>query len=136
MSTELSRIMKAGVIAGVSGWAIENAYTPNRYSWVMGGERAGIPFLPVFALGGAVLAAVAPRLQSQGDLTRLATYSVALGGLEWAVCKADRALGHCSWDYEGACVDAPHALAWGALAMLVEPLITGRVDPGVKRLGF
>jgi hypothetical protein len=36
---------------------------------------------------------------------------------------AERDLGRVSWDYGGAPVDAPHALAWAGLGLLVEQAV-------------
>jgi hypothetical protein len=123
----LSWLGAAGVAAaaGVAGWVLENATSPApRYSSVLGAE-ARVPFLPIYAAGGAAVALLAPRVRDRSWLVRGALYAAVLGGLEAGAGLGERALGRRSWDYDGATVDPAHAAAWGALALLAEPVVLG-----------
>jgi hypothetical protein len=106
--------------AGVAGWAVENAYAGPRWSAVTGGPEAGVPYLPIYATGGAGVLVAAPHLAALPLPVRFAVYAAGLSALEYAACRAERALGRESWDYGGQCVDAPHALAWGLLGLVAE----------------
>lgn len=119
-------IVTAGVLAGVGGWIIDNAYSlprPPGYSWIVGGPSVGLPILPVYAVGGMGIAAAAPHLHNLSAPERFVLYAAGMTALEYGACKAERAMGRQSWDYQGACVDVPHALAWGALAMVAEQIV-------------
>lgn len=117
-------VVKAAIF-GFVGWAIEAVYeTHPRWSRVFGSHH--VPFLPVYAFGGFAVLALAPHLSWLPFLARGATYAASLTALEWVACRIDRSRGHCSWDYEdndcasGGCIDTKHAVAWGALGLLVE----------------
>ena len=110
---------------GIAGFALEAAYDGPKYSPVFSGAK--IPILPVYAAGGALILLAAPHLAMIPLLARGLVYAGLLTGLELVGCKLNRAAGHCSWDYaemdcatDGGCIDAPHALAWGVLGLLVE----------------
>jgi len=114
---------------GVGGWAIENAIFGPRYSswW----RRARIPFLPVYAVGGAAVLLTAPQLKKRNVpwWVRLPIYAALLTGIEYVGCQIDRRIFNaCSWDYskqncgkpyEG-CIDLKHAAVWGALGLVAE----------------
>lgn len=108
-------VLGAALASGVAGWAIENALFAPRYSRVFGEAR--IPFLPVFAAGGAAVALLSEEIADESPIVRGAVYAAVLTGLEGAAGLADRSIGRTSWDYDGAVVDVPHALAWGALGL-------------------
>src|SRR5271154_3188384 len=85
---------------GVGGWALENAAFGPRYSAVW--RRAHIPFLPVYAVGGATILATAPYLKSHNLpwYVRIPIYAAMLSGVEYIGCQIDRKLlNACSWDY-------------------------------------
>jgi len=124
-------------LLGAGGWAIENALSQTpRYSAVFKGER--VPFLPVYAFGGAAVMLLAPKLREK-DLAwpvRAAIYASVLSGVEYAGCFIDReVLGACSWDYSKkncespswGCVDFKHAALWGMLGLAIEKIQEGRL---------
>jgi uncharacterized membrane protein len=114
---------------GVGGWAIENMIFGPRFSaWF---NRAPIPFLPVYAAGGAALMLTRPHLKRVPWILRVPIYSVMLSGIEYAGCLIDRKIfGACSWDYSNqdcaktyqGCIDLQHAAVWGVLGLLAEGL--------------
>src|SRR5271166_6453024 len=116
------------------GWAIENVLSKEpRYSALFKGER--VPFLPVYAFGGAAVMMLAPHLR-EANLpwyARAAIYAGTLSGIEYAGCLLDReVLEACSWDYSQkacaepsrGCVNFGHAALWGMLGLLVERVST------------
>jgi len=126
---DLSRVaVFAGVVvaAGILGFAMENVIFGARYSKALGGATAGVPLLPVYAAGGAVLAVLVPVVRPLMWPLRAAIYAGSLSGVEYGACRLDIAAGgKRSWRYSDGldaqgCVDLPHALAWGALGLLVE----------------
>jgi hypothetical protein len=107
------------LVFGVAGWVLENALDGPRYSAVFGGLK--VPFLPVYGCGGVLLGVMEPHLRDMTPAARAVSYGAAFSALEVAACKADRAMGWQSWSYDGdACVDLPHAVAWGALGLAAE----------------
>jgi hypothetical protein len=116
-----SRLVLFALGAGVSGWLLERVITGEpRYSHAFGG--APVPFLPVYAAGGALVAVAAPELGSLGAPTRVLAYGAALSALELAACALDRQTGRPTWNYDGrgACIDLPHAIVWGLLGLVSE----------------
>lgn len=117
------------IIAGLLGFALENVLFGARYSKALGGASAGIPFLPVYAVGGAVLAAVVPAVQPLMLPLRVAAYAGSLTAVEYGACQLDRGVGgRPSWEYANGldaqgCIDVPHILAWGGLGLVVEQVI-------------
>jgi len=112
---------------GAGGWLVENALSDRpRYSAAFGTRR--VPFLPIYAAGGAAAMLIAPHLRGASTVGRFVTYAAALSALEYVGCQIDRrALGARSWDYGGGgegCVDLAHAAIWGALGLLVEKVAT------------
>jgi hypothetical protein len=114
---------------GVAGWVLENTIFGPRYSNLFG--RVAVPFLPVYAIGGTAVAALAPRLKESALpwYFRAAAYAALLSGVEWLGCRIDRDVLHgCAWDYTGqkcaepakGCIDLPHFLLWGILGLVVE----------------
>lgn len=126
-----TELVGTAAIFGVGGWALENALSEEpRYSALFRGVK--IPFLPVYAAGGAGVVALAPTMKAQGLpwFARGALYGGLLTGIEWAACQLDRhTFDARSWDYgadapaEG-CIDIKHAVAWGALGLLAEAFAT------------
>lgn len=104
--------------SGVFGWVLERLFTGPPESYV--GSR--LPFLPTYALGGAVIALSRRPLARFSVPARAAVYAASSTAIELAACKADRALGPPSWGYgpNGACVDLPHALLWGVFGLAGE----------------
>ena len=112
--------------SGFAGWAIENVLFGPRYSNAFRGHR--VPFLPVYAVGGASIALLSPVIVDLPWPARAGAYAAGLTALELAACQLDRGAGPRTWDYGGAtptgsCVDVPHAFAWGALGLAAESLI-------------
>lgn len=112
-------VLGAALVAGVSGWLLENVAFGTRYSRAFGG--APVPFLPVYALGGAAVAAVAPATAHWSPLARVALDTGTSTAVEFAVCKLERARGECSWSYgpDDACVDVEHSVVLGVLSSLL-----------------
>jgi len=139
MDPNLAQMFKVGLLSGVGGWAIDNAYTgPHHtgYSWVMGGQETKIPFMPVYAVGGITLSQIVPFVQERSFFERFAIYGSSLGFVEWSACKLDRSLGRRSWDYSGSCTDIEHIVAFGLVAMLIEPAFTGRKIDVLKAMNL
>lgn len=114
---------------GIGGWALENAIYGPRFSAVFG--RAKVPFLPVYAVGGATILLTKPHLKKIPWILRVPIYTALLTGIEFVGCQIDRrVLGACSWDYTNAgcahaldgCVNVSHSLLWGALGVFVEAI--------------
>jgi hypothetical protein len=123
--TPLARAGLAALACGLAGWLLEDVLRrpgePRRYSKAFEGRP--VPFLPVYAAGGALIALFAPRLFRFSAPVRFGVYAVGLSGLELAAGALDRsAPGRASWSYglSGAVVDVPHAVAWGGLGLLAE----------------
>lgn len=126
----LSTVPGKAAVAGVLGWAGENALYGPRYSQVWRGRR--VPFLPVYAAGGGAVAALAPRLAGLPFPVRGAIYGATAMGIEFLGCQIDRRFfGARSWDYEGkdalaektgGCVDWKHSLLWAGIGLLAEKL--------------
>lgn len=106
----------AAVGAGFAGWAVENGLFGPRFSY----HAPKIPFLPVYAVGGAAVALLAPHLSSATLLERAAVYGLTLTAIEGAAGRLERAEGRRSWDYGGSPIDLPHALAWAGLGLVLE----------------
>lgn len=129
---ETTDLVAKATLLGAGGWAIENVLSrAPRYSALFKGAR--VPFLPVYALGGAAVLALAPHLRETEVpwYVRAAIYGGALSAIEYAGCLIDREmLGTCSWDYSSqacaepsrGCVDFGHAALWGMLGLLVEEI--------------
>ncbi len=125
-----SDLVTSAALFGAGGWAIENVLSKEpRYSALFKGER--VPFLPVYAIGGAAVMMLAPRLRELPWYVRAAIYAGTLSGVEYAGCHIDReVLEACSWDYSRkdcaepvrGCVDFGHAALWGMLGLLVEKM--------------
>lgn len=110
----------AALLAGVAGWTLENIGGGSpRYS----AHLPGLPFLPVYAAGGAVVALLAPSLSGFHPLGKAMVYAGALTALEASAGYAERAMGRQSWDYQGAPVDLPHALLWGGLGLALDSVL-------------
>jgi len=115
-----ARIATAFLIGGVVGWVFENALFYPRNANLFG--RLPIPFLPIYGFGAATVVATAPYLRELPAVARAGIYAGELTLLEYGACHIDRALGPPSWDYDGNCVDVPHAILWGILGLGTEQL--------------
>lgn len=116
------------VAAGILGFVMENVIFGARYSKALDGRRGGVPFLPVYAAGGAVLASVIPAVRPLAVPLRFAAYAGSLTAVEYGACQLDRGWGSRSWKYEEGfdshgCVDLPHSIAWGALGVVMEQVV-------------
>lgn len=110
----------AALLAGVTGWTLENVGSDKpRYS----SHLPGLPFLPVYAAGGAIVALLAPSLSDFHPFGKALVYAGALTALEASTGYAERTMGRKSWDYEGAPVDLPHALLWGGLGLALDSVL-------------
>lgn len=129
--------MNAGRIAlvalgtGVAGWALENlveqltappeAKPPIRYSM----NLPEVPFLPVYAAGGAAVALLHPYLENMHPIARALVYGGTLTAVEAGAGYLERSQGRMSWDYGGSPVDLPHAVAWTVLGYGLERVLEG-----------
>jgi uncharacterized membrane protein len=100
-AVKASELAASAMLFGMGGWAIENVLSKEpRYSALFKGEK--VPFLPVYAFGGAAVMLLSPRLRD-ADLpwyARAAIYAGTLSGDEYVGCFLDReVLEACSWDY-------------------------------------
>lgn len=137
MSTStFTELLGGSALFGVAGWAMENALSETpRYSALFGGHK--IPFLPVYAGGGAAVLAIAPTLKKQNIpwFLRGAVYAGVLTGAEWVGCQLDRGTFNArSWDYgpdapAGGCIDLKHSIAWGVLGLIAEQFAGGNGSP-------
>jgi hypothetical protein len=121
----------AGLLGGALGWAVEAVCFPEpRYSKAFGGDH--VPFLPVYAAGGAAIAAVSPYLENRSFLERAVVYGAGITALELGACALDRSLpGEPRWNYspEGThqnllgCVDFKHSAAFTVMSLLFEKAV-------------
>lgn len=128
----IGRIALTALGTGVAGWLLENILEqcvapagqppPARYSM----HCRGIPFMPVYAVGGAAIAALAPHLSNVHPIGRAITYGATLTAVESIAGHLERARGRMSWDYGGSPIDLPHAIAWTALGYGLERVLDGR----------
>jgi hypothetical protein len=115
----LARVAAVAGAVGAGGWLVENLLI-KRYDAV-----DGIPLLPVYAAGGAVIALASPHLRGRTMVERFVFYAILLSALEAVAGELDSAMGRQSWDYGGgARIDVPHALAWGACGLLIDAFLT------------
>ena len=117
----LAPIARSFLIGGTLGWLIEAVGHKPRFPSYL----PGIPFLPLYGAGAALVTVLRPQLEGVGPFGRFATYAVVLGALEIAGGTLECcALGQASWDYgDGRLTDIKHAALWGGLALLAEPLL-------------
>ena len=113
----IPELIGKSVLFGAAGWAMENTlFGPrNSAAWtpptrdsegvtieakVPQSRRVVVPFLPVYAVGGAAVLATAQAIHTWPWPLRGATYGAMLTGLEYVACQIDRKLlGAKSWDY-------------------------------------
>lgn len=112
-------VLLAALGAGVAGWAIENAFFGRRRSY----HAPNLPFMPVYAVGGAAVALLVPHLKNASAPERAVVYGLTLTAIEGTAGALERAEGRRSWDYDGSPIDAPHALAWTGLGLVLEQAI-------------
>lgn len=121
---KIAKVVLVAVGAGLAGWALENAWAklhgdPPRYSRVPG--VGGLPFLPVYAAGGAAVALAQPFLTRRPLPVKALAYGTGLTALELAAATAERSAGRASWAYEdGAPVSVGHSLTWAGMALLLD----------------
>jgi uncharacterized membrane protein len=129
----LARALVGFAAGGFAGYIAETLYTGEaRYSHFFDDRK--IPFLPIYGVGAAAIAAAAPALH-EADAPwwlRFVFYSAGLTVVEMAGCAIDRSAGDASWNYDnskalataaGGCVSLPHSLLWGALGLAVDQLV-------------
>ena len=139
----LPELIGKSALFGVAGWGMHNMlFKPRALEVTIDDADPAhrppthpirIPFLPVYAVGGAAVLVAAQHVKSWPWPMRAAAYGGILTALEYAACQVDRRLfGAHSWDYGGgACVDWKHALAWAGLGMIAERFAnTTPHDPG------
>lgn len=112
---------------GVAGWI------GSRTLWNNPGSTIGIPdyvpFVPMYAGGGAIIATMMPYIQNYNFFIRALFYAGAITAFEGAMGYLDRASGRKSWDYNGKYVDLPHSFAWGILGLVTEGVIKKVQNP-------
>jgi hypothetical protein len=111
----LTRVALTALGTGVAGWMLENALWGPRYSH----HFPNLPFMPVYAAGGAMIALLEPRVSHWSLPAQAITYGSTLTAVEGLAGLLERAQGRKSWDYGGSPVDLPHALAWTVLGTAV-----------------
>jgi uncharacterized membrane protein len=126
-SPSLSTLVFTSLGSGVAGWVLENALFTSpgrpRYSALL----PNTPFLPVYAVGGAAIAMIQPRIQHMHPVARLLIYGIALTSIEGTAGYLERSDGRMSWDYGGSPIDVPHAVAWAFLGLLTGAVIHSTV---------
>jgi hypothetical protein len=111
-----------------AGWGIERAWRrepPRSAFW----DGQDVPLLPIYGAGALLAIVLHEHMDGMSLPLRFASYATALTGFEWLSCKIGREVyGWVGWSYppDGACVDMPHALAWGLLGVLLE-----KADPAI-----
>lgn len=124
-------IQKVALFGG-AGWLAENALCAQdqyRYSSLFRGLK--IPFLPIYAVNGVALTAVAPYISKWPTLARGLAYSVLGTSVEWLSCQIDRKLlgGRPSWNYgsnealavaTGGCVSFTRSALWAGTGLIAE----------------
>ena len=135
-TSTFTELLGGAALFGVAGWALENALSETpRYSAAFGGHH--VPFLPIYAGGGAAVLAIAPTLKQQNLpwFVRAAVYSGVLTGAEYLGCQLDRGTFKArSWDYgkdapADGCIDWKHSVAWGLLGLIAEQFAGGQGSP-------
>jgi hypothetical protein len=114
-------ILLTALGAGFAGWLLENMLFGPRYSY----HLPGVPWLPVYAVGGAAVATIAPRIGDMNIAGRAVVYGATLTAIEGTAGTLERAEGRRSWDYGGSPVDLPHAAAWAGLGLVLEGVLRG-----------
>jgi len=110
------------VVFGVLGWVLENSSSdePPRYSqWV----PSGLPFLPIYGVGGVLQDLVQPALRGLPWYGRAGVYGALATALELGACQLEQLVGVQSWGYgpDGTeCVDPRHSIAWAAVGLASE----------------
>lgn len=113
--TSAGKVVATALFTGVAGWVLENALFGPRYSY----HFPKLPFMPVYAVGGAAIALLEPRVSHWSLPAQALVYGGTLTAIEGIAGLLERAEGRRSWDYEGSPIDAPHAIAWTLLGTLV-----------------
>ena len=117
---------------GGAGWLAENALCAQdqyRYSSLFRGIK--IPFMPIYAVNGVALTALAPYISKWPTFTRGLMYSLLGTTVEWMSCQIDRKLlgGRPSWDYgrseplavaTDGCVSFTRSLMWAGVGLVAE----------------
>lgn len=114
-TTSAGKVLATALLTGVAGWAMENVLFGPRYSY----HFPNLPFMPVYAAGGALIALMEPRVSHWSLPAQAFAYGGTLTAIEGIAGLLERAEGRRSWDYEGSPVDLPHAVAWTVLGTLV-----------------
>lgn len=111
---DLGKVLLVAIGTGVSGWVLENALFGKRQSYYF----PNLPFMPVYAVGGATIALLEPHVSHLSALERAIVYGGTLTTIEGVAGALERTQGRKSWDYNGSPVDLPHAIAWSFLGIL------------------
>ena len=129
MAKNVGDIVQKVAIFGVAGWLAENALCgQERYSSLFRGAK--IPFMPIYAVNGVALTAIAPYVEKWPTLARGLTYSILGTAIEWVGCQIDRKLlSSQSWDYGRndalanltvGCVSFTRGALWGGMGLIAE----------------
>lgn len=130
MATNVGDIIAKVSVFGFAGWVAENALCgQDRYSAIFRGAK--VPFIPIYAVNGFALSAMAPFVSKWPTLARGLAYALVGSAVEYAGCQLDRQLlsGRATWDYgrndalarssEG-CVSFTRSALWGGVGLLAE----------------
>ena len=112
---DIGKLVLVSVGTGVAGWVLENALFGKRQSYYF----PNLPFMPVYAAGGAAIALLSPYTDKLTPLEQAIVYGGTLTTIEAVAGALERSQGRKSWDYNGSPVDLPHAVAWSLLGILV-----------------
>lgn len=125
--TTAKHIIGTAILAGFGGWAAENVLFTKPGEYRYSSLIPGIPFLPVYALGGALMSVATPAVKKSGVgvIGRFAIYGALLTGIEGAAGYLERWEGRKTWDYQGDPIDLQHAALWGALGLISENIGIG-----------
>ena len=116
-----STIAAGFVLSGIAGWTIENVKRGPTFSKAFNGAK--VPFLPVYAVGGAAVLLLLPTVAPLPIWQRFIIYGAVATAVEATAGFVDRLDGDIpSWDYDGSIVDLRYSALWAVGALLVEQL--------------
>jgi len=122
-------LLSRAALFGITGWVFENALCGDRYSTLFRGAK--VPFLPIYAVNGVVLTAVAPYVSSWPIFGKGLAYATLGTAVEYVGCQIDRRLleQRASFSPGGTdalarasegCVNFTRSAMWGGLGLVAE----------------
>lgn len=123
------------IIYGAIGWVLDSASRSLEKRKFIEASYFGIPFMPVYGVGGLTIVLLIPVLSSYNILTKFLVYGVSLAILEYiAGVFVEKTKNKRLWDYSKSKfnlhgrTDLTRAICWGILALITEyyihPLIS------------